>query len=119
VLVAPAPPPPGSSLPPQWDPQTHRPTPTAVYVSGALTLGLAVGAGITSALYLRDNGEKDADSVRQLGYVNLGFWAGAAIGAGLTSYLYFSRPERPTSARTLLAPWIDGSGAGLMLQTTH
>ena len=111
--------PPPLGPPPAADVRMERPTPTAVYVSGVITLALAAGAAITSSMYVRDNGEKSEDSVRTLGYVNLGFYAAAAAGAAATTYLYVTRPERPAGFQASLAPWLDARSGGLTLRGSY
>jgi hypothetical protein len=132
--VEPAPPaaPPPPALAPAPAPSSTpdrdslpRPIPTSVYVSGAATLGLLAGAGITGLVYR--NKKEDYESLAEVegetkaqgrketalryGYVNLGLWLGAGIGAGVTTYLFVTRPARAQTAR--IVPWAAPGSAGL------
>jgi hypothetical protein len=110
----------------------HRPVPQSVYISGGVTLALAVGAGVTSVVYLnKRDSYQDArqsylegsgsfsasdledmeQSAKTWGYTNVALWAATACGAGLTTYFYLSRPTRAASARVM--PWLGPGLAGL------
>jgi hypothetical protein len=111
---------------PARDELASRPIPISVYVSGGLTLTLAVGAGVTGLAYLNrkqdyddtvaaradaETTEQRRQSAQGMGFVNLGLWVGTALGAGVTTYLYVTRPERAHATRVL--PWAGRDSAGL------
>jgi len=102
---------------------TGRPVPSSVFVMGAVTATLGVGAVVTSAVYFKQRSdyqhrEVSKDSVLGLGYVNAGLWIGAAGGAVLTGYLYFARPDRKPAdhATAFVTPYVAAEGGGLSVQ---
>jgi hypothetical protein len=104
-------------------------TPNGVFIVGGATVGLAVGAGVTGALYFSKKAELDdlkndsyatsqqraetRRSVETLSTVNLLLTGGAILGAGVTSAIYFSKQSTNSSAR--LVPWVNGESAGAAL----
>jgi hypothetical protein len=121
-----------ASEPSQAAVPTHRPIPTSVYVSGAVTLALAAGAGVTAYVYMKHRADEGAEQRepelgqnRRLGAVNVVLDVGALLGAGVTAYLYWTRPtevSRPSpappggTARLGFVPWIAPAGGGLCIQ---
>jgi len=113
--------------------------PTSVYVSGGVTLGVAVAAGITGYVYMQhrnqegpEQREPELGQNKRLGTVNLGLAIGAVVGAGVTAYLYWTRPTQVTPPRAAtggsdvprrgpgmgvrIAPWVGPETAGLCVQ---
>jgi hypothetical protein len=124
--TAPATSAPAANEQPARDELASRPIPLSVYVSGGLTLTLAVGAGVTGLAYLNrkqdyedaaatppdlEAAEQRRQSAERMGFVNLGLWIGTALGAGVTTYLYVTRPERARATRVL--PWAGRESAGI------
>jgi hypothetical protein len=105
-----------------------RPIPDAVYVAGAVTLGLASGAVVTGVVYAdryarygNVQEEAKASQTHGWGVANAILTGGALVGAGTTLYLYWKRPEipaPPSTARTqrVIVPWVEASGAGVFLE---
>ncbi len=108
---------------------TERPVPTSVYVLGATTAALAIGAVVTGSFYLdrkatynelnqpesgaSDQAREDArDTARLWGTANVVLAGAALVGAAGTIYLYVTRPEVTTRAASV-SPWVSGDGAGV------
>jgi hypothetical protein len=112
------------------DEVADRPIPASVYISGGVTVALAVGATITAIVYLDKRStyqdarqsyvagsggassaelEQQQSSAQNWGYANVALWAATAAGAGLTTYLYLSRPTR---AAARVVPWLGPGVAG-------
>jgi hypothetical protein len=105
--------------------RSTRPIPNSVYVAGALTLGLTVGAVSTGVVYvsrrsqyLSSGSDADRDAARRWGLVNLPLTGGAIVGAAVTAYLFATRPEAPGPrvGRATVAPWIGAGTAGLVVE---
>ena len=135
-VVAPPDEPGGSSGPTPGSPDrvvTERPVPASVYVLGGATVLLAIGAGVTGAMYLDDKATynelntdpnasvADREAARddaQLWLVTNGMLtAGAVIGAVFTGYLYFSRPE-VKKRQAIVTPWIGHRSGGIAVSGT-
>jgi hypothetical protein len=116
--------------PPTHDVVTERPVPASVYIMGGATVVLAIGAGVTGAMYFdrkatynelnedpqaSDAAREDARDKAQLwGVTNGVLTAGAVLGAVATGYLYFSRPEVTRKAR--ISPWVGPGSAGIAIE---
>jgi hypothetical protein len=99
-----------------------RPIPTAAWISGAVTIGLAatgvvVGMAAVQARNAYDaendglhltQASSDKNRGQMLNTIADGFMGGAVLGALLTSYFVLSRPsvDRPSSAARLLPPLV-------------
>jgi hypothetical protein len=110
---------PASTTPLQLGPSNlespARPIPTSVYIAGGVTGALAIGAGITGAVYMKDRKGGDTPA-KQWGVANLAFIGAAVVGAGVTGYLYLTRPAKSSPATGVaIAPFISTSSAGVTL----
>ncbi|HEY8086532.1 MAG TPA: hypothetical protein VIF09_01765 [Polyangiaceae bacterium] len=125
---------PGAAVLPVIPPQATltRPIPTAAYISGAVTLGLAAtGAVIGMAAIQKHNdygtvndgqhvsqASSDRSSGQTLNGIADGFFGAAVVGAALTTYFVLARPtvERPVTTGALphltAAPTWGASGVG-------
>jgi hypothetical protein len=119
---------PGHAAAPILVPEPARETrslPTSVYVSGAVTVGAALGAAGTGiwfvskkSAYDRSQDDSDRRSALAAGWLNAGFTLIALAGAGATAYLYWTRPTEATTvgsatkgAAWMVSPWA-GIGSG-------
>ncbi len=111
-----------------------RPIPTTVWVAGGATVALAIGATVTGlaanskrSSFNEINGQPGKqeeaqtlhDSAKSMALINTVLSGVAIAGAGATAYLFFTRPEASTAGtgKTLIAPWMKASGAGLVLKS--
>jgi hypothetical protein len=103
-----------------------RPIPSSVYVAGAITLGLTLGAVSTGVVYvsrrsqyLDSRSDGDRDAARRWGLVNLPLVGGALVGGAVTAILYATRPAAPSprvGVATTVAPWFGAGSAGVVVE---
>lgn len=110
--------------------ETDRPVPTGVWVAGGATVLLAIGAGVSGALYLdkksayqEENSDQTSsvskrddarDEARTWGLMNGVLSIATVVGAATTGYLYFTRPEvKRTAVR--VTPWMSPRAGGVVI----
>jgi hypothetical protein len=102
-----------------------RPVTAPVVILGVATIGLAAGAGVTGALYLKRKGDFDAingkpgvtsterdqkhNDAAVMANVNVALTAGAVATGIATLIFYFTTPKEP---KTAFVPWFDQHAAG-------
>lgn len=109
--------------------ETDRPVPSGVWIAGGTTVLLAIGAGVSGALYLDKRSAYDdtnsdpassvserdhaRDEARTWGIANGVLSIAAVVGAATTGYLYFTRPEVKRSVR--VTPWLSPQTGGVLV----
>ncbi|HTM43554.1 MAG TPA: hypothetical protein VL137_01290 [Polyangiaceae bacterium] len=102
-----------------------RPVTAPVVILGVATIGLAAGAGVTGALYLKKKGDFDAingktgvssterdqkhNDAATMANINVALTAGAVATGVATLIFYFTTPKEP---KTAFVPWFDQHAAG-------